>query len=213
MSKFEDHLWREVARHHGPALEIAGRPRAQSRRPGRRVLASSTLGLAGLGAVLALVLGTDATSPAFAVTRNHDGTVTVSIKRSSGIAGANAELHQLGINARVLAQVPVGCSTSTPMAGPGAPAPSGGIANARWTINPSQVPAGQTLVLTAPPAGTSDITTSTSGDGGTSGNGGSGGQVLDCPIRSVSKPAPSTKPAPGAGNGGNSGNSGSSGNS
>jgi hypothetical protein len=206
MSKFEDHLWREVARQHGPALEIAGRPRAQYPRSRRRVFAGSTLGLVGLGTVLALVLGTDATSPAFAVTRNHDSTVTVLIKRSSGIAGANAKLHQLGINARVLARVPVGCSTSTPTTGHGAAAPSGGIANARWTISPSQVPAGQTLVLTPPPAGNS-------GNTGTSGSSGSGGQVSDCPIGSMSKLAPSTRPAPGAGNSGNSGNSGSSGNS
>jgi hypothetical protein len=206
MSKFEDHLWLEVARHHGPALEIAGRPRAQYRRPGRRTLASSTLGLAGLGAVLVLVLGTGATSPAFAVTRNHNGTVTVSIKRASGIVGANAKLRQLGINARVLAQVPVGCSPSTPMAGRSPPTPSGGIANAHWTINPSQVPAGQMLALTPPPAGNS-------GNSGTSGNGGSGGQVSECPIWSLSKLAPSTKPTPGAVNSGNSGDSGSSGNS
>jgi hypothetical protein len=201
MSKFEDHLWREVARQHGPDLDIAGRPRGQYPRPGRRVLASSTLGLAGLGTVLAFVLSTGATSPAFAVTRNHNGTVTVSIRRSTGIAGANAKLHQLGINARVLAQVPVGCSTSTPMAGHGAPAPSGGIANAHWTINPSQVPAGQTLALTPPPTGNS-------GNTAPSGNSGSSGQIWECPIWSQSKIAPSTEPAPGAGNGGNSGYSG-----
>ena len=206
MSKFEDHLWREVARHHGPALEFDRRPRAQYRRAGRPVLAGGTLGLAGLGTVLVLVLGTGATSPAFAVTRHRDGTVTVLIKRSSGITGANARLHQLGINARVVAQVPVGCSTSTPMAGHGSPAPSGGIANARWTINPSQVPAGQTLVLTPPPAGNSGSTA-------TSGNSGSGGQVSDCPIWSLRKLAPSTRPGPGAGNSGSSRDSGSSGNS
>jgi hypothetical protein len=140
------------------------------------------------------------------VTRNHYGTVTVSIKRSSGITGANARLHELGINARVLAQVPVGCSTSTPMAGHGSPAPSGGIANARWTINPSQVPAGQTLVLTPTPAGNG-------GTGGSNGNSGSGGQVSDCPIWSLSKLAPSTRPGPGAGNSGSSGDSANSGNS
>jgi hypothetical protein len=205
MSKFEDHLWREVARQHGPDLEIAGRPTAH-RRAGGRVLASSTLGLAGLGGVLALVLASGATSPAFAVTRNANGTVTILVKRSSGIAGANAKLQQLGINARVLARVPVSCSTSKPTAGHGAPAPLGGIANAHWTINPSRVPAGQTLALTPPPA-------SNSGNTVTSGNSGSGGQVSECPIWSLSSPAPSTKPAQGAGAGRNLGDSGSSGNS
>ena len=55
------------------------------------------LGLAGLGTALVLVLSAASTSPAFAVSRNHDGTVTISIKRSSGVAGANARLNQLGI--------------------------------------------------------------------------------------------------------------------
>lgn len=203
MSKFEDHLWHEVARQAGPDLESAVRPQAQYPRPTRRVLAGGTLGLAGLGTVLGFVLGSGATAPAFAVTRNDNGTVTVSIKRSSGIPGANTRLHQLGINARVLARLPVGCSSSTPIAGRRAPAPSGGIANARWTINPSQVPAGQTLALTPPPTGNS----------GTSGSNGSSGQVWTCPIWSQSKIGPSTEPATGAGTDGNSGDSRPTGNS
>ncbi len=58
-----------------------------------------TVGLAGEGATVALVLGAASTSPAFAVTRHHDRTVTVWVKRSDGIAGANTKLHQLGIRA------------------------------------------------------------------------------------------------------------------
>ena len=51
MTKFEDHLWREVARQQGPHLERAGRPPAQHGRLRPRVLAGgSLLALAGVGA-------------------------------------------------------------------------------------------------------------------------------------------------------------------
>ena len=91
MSRFEDHLWREVERQHGPDLEPAGRPPARHSRLGPRILAAGgILGVAGVGTAVALVLGAASASPAFAVTRNHDGTVTVWVKRSSGIAEANA---------------------------------------------------------------------------------------------------------------------------
>ena len=76
-------------------------PRARRVRP--RVLAGTTLGLAGLGTALVIALGTSATSPAFAVTRHHDGTVFVTINRRSGIAGANRRLAAMGIHERVFA--------------------------------------------------------------------------------------------------------------
>ena len=72
MSKFEDHLWREVVRQHGHDLEPAppSPPRVKPplRRARPRVLAGTTLGLAAVGAALALVLGAASSSPAFAVT-------------------------------------------------------------------------------------------------------------------------------------------------
>ena len=136
-----------------------------------------------------LVLGATTSSPAFAVTRNHDGTVTVSVNSSSGIAGANAKLHQLGIRAEVMTQVPAG--RRTPAAGQGAPAPPQGIANAHWTINPRSVPAGQTLVLTPGPEASSPGPEPSSG---INANSGSGGQIWSC------RPAPGTgSPAPGTG--------------
>ncbi len=72
---------------------------ARVRRP--RVLAGATLGLAAGGAALAVALGTSATSPAFAVTRQHNGTVSVHIYRESGIAGANRKLASMGVLERV----------------------------------------------------------------------------------------------------------------
>ena len=110
MSEFEDHLWREFVREHGDDLAQMSRPAAKYNRRARPGLAAGAgLGLAAAGTALVLVLGATTSSPAFAVTRNHDGTVTVSVNSSSGIAGANAKLHQLGIRAEVMTQVPAGC--------------------------------------------------------------------------------------------------------
>ena len=96
MTKFTDHLWSDLVREHGPTLAHADRPepgRAGRSRP--RVLAGSTLGLAGVGAALVLALGGSATaSPAYAITTNGDGSVTVQINRTSSIVAGNNKLAQ-----------------------------------------------------------------------------------------------------------------------
>ena len=122
MSKFTDHLWRDLVQEHGPALAYAGRPRpepARVRRPRPRVLAGSMLGLAGAGAALVLGLTATASTPAFAVTRHDDGSVSVKINQRSGIAGANRELAAMGIRERVMAvgdsqPVPLNCLAPGP---------------------------------------------------------------------------------------------------
>jgi hypothetical protein len=151
------------SRAHGRDVEQAGRLRARHSRLRPRVLAGGSLSLVGIGATVALVLGAASTSPAFAVTRHHDGTVTVWVKRSGGIAGANARLHQLGIRAMVLPQAPASCTdlpitqqeTPVPQGFVAAPAnaipPRGSFHGAHWTID-RKVPAGQILVLTPAPA-------------------------------------------------------------
>jgi hypothetical protein len=65
-------------------------PDKRSRLTRPQLLVSSTVGLAGVGTALALALSAASSSPAFAVTRNADGTITVRITRIAGIAGANA---------------------------------------------------------------------------------------------------------------------------
>ncbi|HTU84862.1 MAG TPA: hypothetical protein VMF57_04765 [Solirubrobacteraceae bacterium] len=162
-----------------------------------RLLAGTTLGVASAGVMLTLVLSAAGTSPAFAVTRNHDGTVTVWIQRSAGISGANAKLRELGIRARVSTQVPAGCTNAianAPAKTVIVPAPSNAIANARWTIDPRRIPGGHTLVLTA---GNSGSVASAAHPGAES--------VVAARWMQVSCPAS----PPGAGNSSNSGNSGS----
>ena len=104
MSEFEDHLWREFVRAHGDVLAQMSMPTRKPIRRGPRLVAGASLGLAGVGAALgvALVLGGGTASPAFAVTKNHDGTVRVEVFRSAGIAGANAKLAALHVRAKIV---------------------------------------------------------------------------------------------------------------
>jgi hypothetical protein len=213
MSKFEDHLWREFVREHGDAVTQMRRPTTSPTRRARpRLVVGTGLGLAAAGGVVALLLGaTTTTSPAFAVARNHDGTVTISITRSSGIAGANAKLHRLGIRASVMSQAPVGCqpTLSHPPGGQAAPAPSHAtheIANAHWTINPRQIPKDSTLALTPPPL-PPGANSGNRGNSGDSGNSGSGGQYWECGTEGPGGGPPPPSPSGNSGNGGASGNS------
>ncbi len=57
----------------------SGPMRARVRRPRPRLLAGSTLGLAGVGAALVLALSGSAAPPAFAITRTSDGSVLVKL--------------------------------------------------------------------------------------------------------------------------------------
>src|SRR5215469_3104562 len=119
MTKFSDQLFDDLMREHGPALAHT-RPPAH---PQRRVTARQAL-LAGGGtlAVAAAIAGTlvaTSPSPAYAVTKNPDGTITLAVYRTSGIAGANARLRQLGDKQVVVVPIKPGCPR------PPAPAVSG----------------------------------------------------------------------------------------
>jgi hypothetical protein len=167
MSKFEDHLWREFVREHGDDLgQLTTRATRHALRPPRLIAAGAGLAVAGCATALALVL-TATSAPAFAVTHNHDGTITVMIRSASGIAGANATLHRLGIRAQVMTKVPAGCTNTVVHALPATLAT--GTTTGQWTIKPSSNTVEHSLVLTPPRAGNS----------GTSGSSGSG-QVWMC---------------------------------
>jgi hypothetical protein len=155
MSHFKDRLWSELVRAHGADLTQITHPPRSRRRP--RMLAGTGLGLLAAGTAAAVVVGTAGTVPAFAVTKNHDGSVTVSINRLAGIPAANARLAALGYRARVV-QVSVGCGAAAPRAARlrGAPAPAAlrqALAQARF--DPRQVPPGRVLVIPASSSGQS----------------------------------------------------------
>jgi hypothetical protein len=129
MTRFTDNLWRDLAREHGPTLALADRPEPDRarilRRP--RVLAGSTLGLAGAGTALALALGAASSTPAYAVTTNGDGSVLVTINQNSALPQANAKLTAMGIHEQISIQMasgaaaasgPVSCTQAPGVSGP-----------------------------------------------------------------------------------------------
>ena len=94
-----------------------------------RLPASSSLGLAGIGAAVLFGLsGTAATSPAFAITTHHDSSVLVQLNSQEDIAQANQKLVAMGINEQITLS-----SNPNPTAAGGAenrtPGPGAGAAN------------------------------------------------------------------------------------
>ncbi|MGO9899827.1 MAG: hypothetical protein ACLP0J_09065 [Solirubrobacteraceae bacterium] len=148
MSTFEDNLWRELVREHQAEHAHPGRAATGGLVRYRR-LAGASLGLAA-AATLALTAGTAA--PAFAVTSNPNGTVTVTINEIAGIAGANAQLAALGVRARAV-QIVQGCAAgpliSQKVLGGATDGSGGSSLPTSITIEPSEIPAGDTLVLAA----------------------------------------------------------------
>jgi hypothetical protein len=154
MSKFTDRLWREIVREHGADLRELERPSAGRGRAGRmpRVLAGTGLvGVAGLGAVLAIVLGSAGATPAFAVTHNSDGSYSVAVSKLEAIPFANARLRALGLRARLVAMA-ADCTSTTISGAPQSvvvPQIRAAAMAAQARINPGQIPAGRTLVVPA----------------------------------------------------------------
>lgn len=128
MSKFTDQLWRDLVQEHGPALAHADRPEPGRppllRRP--RVLAGSTLGLAGGGTALALALGAASSTPAYAVTTNGDGSVLVTINQHSALPQANAKLTAMGIHEQISIRMAPGAAA---VSGPVTCTPAPGVSN------------------------------------------------------------------------------------
>jgi hypothetical protein len=135
MSKFTDNLWQELVREHGPTLAHADRPQPGWAGGARfirhpRILAGSTLGLAGIGAALVLALGgTAATTPAFAITRSNDGSVLVHLNYTSdqNLPQVQQKLASMGIHEQVGIQMASGAASVsgavTCSQGPGATTP------------------------------------------------------------------------------------------
>jgi hypothetical protein len=86
---------------HEHSTRLLGRKVGRWTRARPRVLAGSTLGLAGVAAALVLALSGSAAPPAFAVTRSGDGSVLVSINRLQSLPAANHKLTALGIHEQV----------------------------------------------------------------------------------------------------------------
>jgi hypothetical protein len=121
-------LFAQIVAEPGDPRLVEAPHKRSSRPPGRKVrpwtrarprlLAGSTLGLAGVGAVLVLALsaGGAAAPPAFAITRSGDGSVTVQINRVSSLVNANRKLVALGVHEQIgIAMAPGAASESGPV--------------------------------------------------------------------------------------------------
>jgi hypothetical protein len=161
MSEFEDNLWLAVVRERGEELARTERTAHTHRRAGRpRLLAGTTVGLAAMASAAALLFGASTSPPAFAVTRNADGTVTVTLMRPSGIAGANKKLAAMGVRA----QIAVPAKTAPNLVCPGGTVPT-------ITFDPASIPTSDQLVI-AP--GQSSANNAAALKTGINGSGGSG---------------------------------------
>ena len=102
MTKFTENLWSDLAREHGAALVQGSRPGpGRARRP--RVIAGSTLALAGVGAAIALVLTSTSSTPASAavtVAKVSDGSILVTLSQpgSQAISQADQKLAAMGFH-------------------------------------------------------------------------------------------------------------------
>jgi hypothetical protein len=118
MTNFEDQLLNDLMTEHGAQLRqlpqpdtgpATGTSRARRRlRAARRPawLATGAAGLAAAATAVVMTLG--GTAPAYAVSQGADGTVSVSVNRPAGVAGANAALQRLHVRVRVVPVRP-GC--------------------------------------------------------------------------------------------------------
>jgi hypothetical protein len=186
MTKFSDQLFDDLMREHGPALAHTGPPAHPQRRvTARRALLAGGGALAVAGAIAGILVAGSAT-PAYAVTKNPDGTITLAVYQTSGIAGANARLRQLGDQQVVVVPVEPGCPSPPPPAvsalGHRITTGAAISRNGSVTVNAQGIPAGDILVVGVEASGHSSLT----------------GGILTSP------PAPSciSMPAPPSGNGG-----------
>src|ERR1700760_3883683 len=114
MTRFTDNLWRDLVREHGVKLANARR-RARGRaailkRP--RVLAGSTLALAGGSTAIALALSAAGSTPAFAVSTNANGSVLVTISQKENIVQADAKLTEMGLHEQFWVAIGSGPATT-----------------------------------------------------------------------------------------------------
>jgi hypothetical protein len=96
MTKFEDQLFADLMTEYRPVLDGLTRPPARTHRVAPRVAwltGAATAGAAGAVTAGVMLVGG---SPAYAVTQNPNGTVTLSVASKAGVQPANARLKVLG---------------------------------------------------------------------------------------------------------------------
>jgi len=153
LTKFADQLYEDLMREHGAALRSIERPAAKPVRARGRVARPAWVTAAGTataGAVAAgLVVFGGGAAPAYAVTENPNGTLSVAVHKAAAIDAANARLKALG--ARVVV-VPVrpGCVSLQSI---GLKDSQGPVTvtiesnDGALTVDAKGIPAGETMVI------------------------------------------------------------------
>lgn len=119
MTRFADQLYDDLMRDHGPALADTRPPAARRPLASRRVvLAAGTGGLAVAATAGSLVAVGG--SPAYALTTNQDGSISLAVYQEPGIAQANAELQSIGARV-VVVPVRAGCPSISTVRKPTVP--------------------------------------------------------------------------------------------
>ena len=175
MSIFEDELWSQLVRERGEQMRTAPRATAAlassvtATRPAARrasrlrrpaLLTGSALGVAGLAT--AGVFALTSASPAFAVTKNPDGTVAITLSDLSDLPALNQTLAQDGVPVTAV-PISASCSATGALSNPsGESTPS--ISASRQettdvvTIDPTQIPSGDIGVLGASQTASGQVT-------------------------------------------------------
>ena len=153
MTRFADELFDDLMREHGSTLAHTTVPTAPKRHPGARpaIMAAGAGGLA-VAATVGSLLATGGGTPAYAVTTHPDGTVTLDVYQQSGIAGINAQLHQLGDDRVVVVPVGSDCPSINSLPRPAVQAQQISVrasssGDGAVSVDAHGIPAGDILVL------------------------------------------------------------------
>jgi hypothetical protein len=156
MSKIEDRLWADLGREPGAELTLAVRQPPSDRRRSSRTSLAAGGALALIGAILAALFVTAGTrnTPAYAVTMNGDGSVTLTLNEVLGVSGANEQLARLGVRA-VVAKMEPGCTATGEVVESASsqqhivePEKQGeGVGGLRVVIHPNAIPSGDTVQI------------------------------------------------------------------
>ena len=152
MTKFADELFDDLMREHGAALARTRPPAPRPHIATRRTLLAAGTACAAVAATAGGLVAASGT-PAYAVTTNPDGTVTLAVHQEAGIAGANTKLHQLGDGQVVVVPVRAGCPSLGSLPAPKVPirghiATQTGVSrDGSVTVKAKGIPAGDILVV------------------------------------------------------------------
>jgi hypothetical protein len=184
MSKFADQLFDDLMREHGSTLTNARPPAPRGHIATRRALLAVGGGGVAVAAAAGVLVATAGTNPAahdgqvaggktpaYAVTNNPNGTVTLAVYEKDGIAGANAKLHELGDGQVYVVPVGAGCPSMSSLPAPAASLNGkrlrvqssvsiGGSAGGSVTVDAKGIPTGDILVVAVETTRTGTTTTS-----------------------------------------------------